>query len=80
MCVLQYDPYNMGELCITDLKLLLSNPAFREEMEAHKLELLEGKASEEGRTSISYQEYLSVVGHSDLVWASSSYIRSTSVW
>ncbi|ELU08332.1 hypothetical protein CAPTEDRAFT_138117, partial [Capitella teleta] len=58
---LQFDHYNTGEICITDFKLLLSNPRFRDEMEEHKLELLEGKASEDGRTFISYQEFMSII-------------------
>ncbi|KAK7507413.1 hypothetical protein BaRGS_00001348, partial [Batillaria attramentaria] len=59
----QYDPYRRGEILIEDFAYLLRHPQIRAEMDAHTLDVLEVKASEPCRTTVSYQEFVNLLSN-----------------
>nr|KAG5714618.1 hypothetical protein BaRGS_000106 [Batillaria attramentaria] len=58
-----YDPYRRGEILIEDFAYLLRHPQIRAEMDAHTLDVLEVKASEPCRTTVSYQEFVNLLSN-----------------
>ena len=46
---------------MVDFRKILADPAFKEEVDPHKMDVLEVLASENGRTSITYQQFVNIV-------------------
>ncbi|KAK7113067.1 rhomboid-related protein 3-like [Littorina saxatilis] len=59
----QYDPYRRGEILIEDFAYLLRHPQIRAEMDSHTLDVLEVKANEPCRTTVSYQEFVNLLSN-----------------
>ncbi|XP_055877118.1 rhomboid-related protein 3-like isoform X3 [Biomphalaria glabrata] len=57
----QYDPYRRGEIAIEDFMFLLRHPQIRAELDPHTLTVLEIKAADPQRSSVSYQEFVNMM-------------------
>ncbi|GFO39258.1 rhomboid-like protein [Plakobranchus ocellatus] len=57
----QYDPYRRGEIAIDDFLFLLRHPQIRAELDPHTLTVLEIRAADPHRTSVSYQEFINMM-------------------
>ncbi|XP_005101581.2 rhomboid-related protein 3 [Aplysia californica] len=59
----QHDRTGQGEVSIADFLFLLRHPQVRAELDAHTLTLLEVKAAEPQRRSVTYQEFVNMMSN-----------------
>ena len=58
----EYDPDGFGEISTDNFSAILRDPKFRSEVEAHKLEVLEARATD-GSPTITYQEFVNIMSN-----------------
>ena len=60
----QYDRGHRGEIKVEDFRRLLRHPQVQAEIDRHTLDVLEVKATDPMRQTVSYQEFINIVSRS----------------